>query len=328
MLKRRNFIKNLGLSGTGLLLASRTLSMPVSAPAAGNKLLRFGVISDLHHLQFGKSEESRLKSFMDAVMKADPDFIIQCGDFCRPAKSEGIMTEWNRFSGPKYHVLGNHDMDVCDKATIMKLWGMEKPYYSFDQGGYHFVVMDRNFLLKEDKTLEDYNNSNWGPLPSPLRSFTDAPQLAWLKHDLAAAEYPVIVFMHQPVFLSDFFQELGNADEILGIFDEANLTAKQQGKNSRVTAVFMGHDHDDRYGERNGVHYILLNSATYVYTDSGAHFYADSLYAFVTLDPSGWMRIEGRTTRYRDEVPEKIKAQFPTSISDHAIRLFSRKEKP
>lgn len=67
MLKRRNFIKNLGLSGTGLLLASRTLSMPVSAPAAGNKLLRFGVISDLHHLQFGKSEEPRLKSFMDAV---------------------------------------------------------------------------------------------------------------------------------------------------------------------------------------------------------------------------------------------------------------------
>ncbi len=323
MLKRRNFIKSLGLSGTGLLLASRTLSMPSGTPATGAKPLRFGVISDLHHLQFKKSEEPRLKAFMDAVLKEKPDFIIQCGDFCRPTGSDGIMAEWNRFKGPKYHVLGNHDMDVCDKATIMKLWGMEKPYYSFDQGGYHFVVMDRNFLLKEDKTLEDYNNSNWGPLPAPKRSFTDAPQLEWLKQDLAAAKYPVVVFMHQPVFLSDFFQEIGNADDILSIFDEANLAAKENGSHAKVTAVFMGHDHDDRYGERNGVHYILLNSSTYVYTDSGAHFYADSLFAFVTLDPAGWMRIEGRSTRYRDEVPHKVKARFPTSISDHAIRLFT-----
>lgn len=325
MLKRRNFIKHLGLSGTGLLLATRSWSVPMQPATAGAKKLRFGVISDLHHLQFGKSEEPRLKSFMDAVVKDKPDFIIQCGDFCRPTKSEGIMTEWNRYSGPKYHVLGNHDMDVCDKATIMKLWGMEKRYYSFDQGGYHFVVMDRNFLQQKDKTLVDYNNSNWGPLPSPMRSFTDAAQLEWLKQDLADAKYPVIVFMHQPVFLSDFYTELGNADEILSIFDTANFAALQAGKNTGVRAVFMGHDHDDRYGTRNGVHYFLLNSATYVYTESGAHFYADSLFAFVTLDPSGWLHIEGRSTHYRDAVPDKIKAQFPTSISDQKVALFPGK---
>jgi predicted phosphodiesterase len=323
MLKRRNFLKQVSLSGTGLLLASNTWSVPLHRPAKDAQKLRIGVISDLHHLQFGKSEVPRLTAFMDAVMKASPDFIIQCGDFCRPKQSEEIMQQWNRFSGPKYHVLGNHDMDVCDKATIMKLWGMEKTYYSFDQGGYHFIIMDRNFLRREDKTLEDYNNSNWGPLPAPMRSFTDQLQLEWLRQDLAAAKFPVIVFMHQPVFLSDFFQEIGNADEILAIFDDANLAAKQAGKNTRVSAVFMGHDHDDRYGERNGVHYFLLNSATYVYTNSGAHFYTDALYAFITLDPAGWLHLEGRSTSYRDKVPEKVQAQFPTSISHQAIRLFS-----
>ena len=86
-----------------------------------------------------------MQKFMEEVQQVSPDFIVQCGDFCRPEQSEGLMRDWNRFGGPKYHVLGNHDMDVCDKPTIMRLWGMEKRYYSFDNGGYHFVVMDRNF---------------------------------------------------------------------------------------------------------------------------------------------------------------------------------------
>lgn len=321
-MKRRNFLRNLGLSGTGVLMASRSWSVPLHQPVKNAKKLSIGIISDLHHLQFNVREDARMTAFMDAVMKASPDFIIQCGDFCRPKQSETIMAQWNRFAGPKYHVLGNHDMDVCDKATIMKLWGMEKPFYSFDQGGYHFIVMDRNFLRQKDQTLVDYNTSNWGPLPSPMRSFSDKLQLEWLRQDLAEAKHPVIVFMHQPVFLSDFYDELGNADEILAIFDEANLAANQAGKNTKITAVFMGHDHDDRYGARNGVHYFLLNSASYVYTSSGAYYYKDALYAFVTIDPSGWLHIEGRSTTYRDAVPDKVRAQFPTSISDHKVKLL------
>ncbi|WP_106528406.1 hypothetical protein [Chitinophaga niastensis] len=62
-----------------------------------------------------------------------------------------------------------------------------------------------------------------------------------------------------------------------------------------------------------------------MYTDSGAHFYKDALFAFVTLDPSGWLHIEGRSSTYRDPVPEKLKARFPTTISKHAIRLFEGK---
>ena len=320
MLQRRHFIRNLGLAGMGALLNNKTFAIPAS-PYKRSKKLHIGIISDLHHLQFGQDEEPRLKGFMDAVMSASSDFIIQCGDFCRPKKSEGIMAEWNRFKGPKYHVLGNHDMDVCSKETIMKLWGMEQRYYSFDRDGFHFVVMDRNFLKEDDGTLVDYNNSNWGTLPAPKRSFTDKPQLDWLKEDLTQAEDPVIVFMHQPVFVSDFFQEIGNANEILQIFDEANFDATKNGKASKVAAVFMGHDHDDRYGERNGVHYFILNSATYAYTNSGAYFYRDPLYAFITLDTNGTLSLEGRSSTYITPTPDSVKAVFPTKISSHSVNL-------
>jgi 3',5'-cyclic AMP phosphodiesterase CpdA len=320
MPQRRHFIRNIGLAGVGAFLNRNAFAIPAN-PHKRNQKLRIGIISDLHHLQFGQNEEPRIKRFMDAVISASPDFIIQCGDFCRPTGSEGIMAEWNRFKGPKYHVLGNHDMDVCSKETIMKLWGMEQKYYSFAQGGFHFVIMDRNFLKQDDGTLVDYNNSNWGPLPAPKRSFTDQPQLDWLRETLAKAEDPIIVFMHQPVFVSDFFQEIGNANEILQIFDEANFNATKSGKSSKVAAVFMGHDHDDRYGERNGVHYFILNSATYVYTNEGAYFYRDPLYAFVTLDTNGILRLEGRDSSYLTPTPDSVRAVFPTKISDHEVKL-------
>lgn len=327
MWQRREFIKKIGALSAGTMITGQVFSIPESHASGSKESIRFGIISDLHHLQFGKSEEPRLKAFMDEVVKVSPDFIVQCGDFCRPQKSEGIMAEWNRFKGPKYHVLGNHDMDVCDKKTIMQLWGMERPYYLYDYGGFHFVVMDRNFLRNKDGVLQDYDTSNWGPLSSPFRSFTDQPQLEWLKKDLAANDKPVIIFMHQPVFLSDFFDEIGNADEILTIFDEVNYNAKKDGKNSSVAAVFMGHDHDDRYAERNGVHYFIINSASYVYTSTGPHFYKDSIFAFVTLKASGQLIIEGRTTTFRDVVSDDIRARFPTTISNRRVALKKEKTK-
>lgn len=319
MLNRRKFIQGMSVSAAGLV-TQNTYAI-ASNPESNKKNLTFGIISDLHHLQFGQDEVLRLKGFMDAVIKAKPDFIIQGGDFCRATKSDGIMAEWNRFAGPKYHVLGNHDMDYCDKETIMKFWNMPKPYYSFDTGGFHFVVMDRNFLKKEDGTLVDYNKSNWGPLPAPQRSFTEKSQLDWLREDLAKTELPIVVFMHQPVFLSDFFQEIGNANDILQIFDETNLHTKDKKGNNKVVAVFMGHDHDDRHGERNGVHYFIVNSATYVYTKGGAYFYKDPLYAFVTLDSQGKLTIEGRTTTYSKQTPFEVMAKFPTKISDYQVQI-------
>ncbi|WAC14797.1 metallophosphoesterase family protein [Dyadobacter pollutisoli] len=323
MQDRRSFIQNIGLAAGTTLLAQSVFAIPASE-SGQKKKLRFGFITDLHHLQFGKPEDARMQGFIDAVMKENPDFIVQCGDFCRPTKTAGItgiMEQWNRFKGPKYHVLGNHDMDFCDKETIMKMWDMPERYYSFDRDGFHFVVMDRNFLKKDDGTLVDYNASNWGPLPSPKRSFTDQKQLDWLKEDLKNAQHPVIVFMHQPVFLSDFFDELGNANDILKIFDEANFNAGNKKTNNKVAAVFMGHDHDDRHGERNGVHYFIINSASYVYTNSGAHYYKDPLYAFITLDPAGKLIIEGRSTTYIKETLDEVRARFPTRISDHSVRL-------
>ena len=122
-MQRREFLKNLGVAAGSVAIYQNSYSIPVADSGRARKI-RFGMISDLHHLQFGQDEVKRLSGFMDDVVKSSPDFIIQCGDFCRHTRSEGIMEQWNRFKGPKYHVLGNHDMDYCSKDTIMQFWGM------------------------------------------------------------------------------------------------------------------------------------------------------------------------------------------------------------
>ena len=121
--------------------------------------VRFGLITDLHHRQFDQDESARLRAFAKAVDSSSPDFVIQCGDFTQFKGSEVIVEAWNRISGPKYHVLGNHDMDQCGKDEFLKLWGMEKSYYSFDRGGFHFVVMDRNFLKTGDGEWVPYDKA-------------------------------------------------------------------------------------------------------------------------------------------------------------------------
>jgi predicted phosphodiesterase len=269
----------------------------------------------------------RLQAFIDSANQSKPNFIIQCGDFCYPETCPAIMAEWNKFDGPKYHVLGNHDMDKCDKAAIMKLWGMENRYYSFDcgepGGGFHFVVLDRNcFHLQGDKKIQDYSHGNWGKAGPGNINCIDDEQLAWMVDDLEKTDKPTVVWIHQPLIATDGPNEIGNGQLIIDAFDVANFKAREKTGFPKVIACFFGHDHNDLYAERNGVHYVLLNSASYAYTSEGASFYQDPLFAFLTLDPAGQISIEGKATEYGPkQASEKVRMRIPPKISSRKLAL-------
>jgi metallophosphoesterase superfamily enzyme len=88
------------------------------------------------------------------------DFLVELGDFkdqdTPPVESrtleylERIEGVFRKFEGPRYHVLGNHDMDSISKAQFLarvENAGIpsERSYYSFDLRGIHGVVLDANF---------------------------------------------------------------------------------------------------------------------------------------------------------------------------------------
>jgi 3',5'-cyclic-AMP phosphodiesterase len=70
--------------------------------------LKFGLISDVRQDVMPDGLD-RIRAFVAARKKAEADFILQLGNFCRPhPRNAAFMAAWNEFGGPRYHVLGNH----------------------------------------------------------------------------------------------------------------------------------------------------------------------------------------------------------------------------
>lgn len=81
----------------------------------------------------------------------------------------------------------------------------------------------------------------------------------------------------------------------------------------------MEHDHDDGMVFVTTFIILLLTVPPIVYNE-GPHYFKGSIFAFVTLS-SGKLTIQGRRTIYRDPVPDGIRKQFPTIISDRKLLL-------
>jgi hypothetical protein len=98
---------------------------------------------------------------------------------------------------PWYNVLGNHDInyDVPDDEhsdeTFERVYG--PPYYSFDYGPTHFIVLDNVSWTGADP-LQNRRGS--------YRAGLGRKQLEWLRQDLAAVpkQQLVVLTMHIPMF--------------------------------------------------------------------------------------------------------------------------------
>jgi len=289
--------------------------------------VRFGVMADVH-LDFMYQAEPRLKQFVDRMNGEQIDFVIQLGDFCYPLpENRSFLDTWESFKGPRFHVLGNHDMDVCDKATVMAYWRMERNYYSFDSGSYHFVVLDGNYLCV-DGEYADYEHGNYHKLPN-ANNHLSPQQLDWLRDDLAATEKQTVIFCHQSLEPP----ELGihNHSDFRAVLKEANANAKFH----KVIACLNGHLHLDGVRMIDDIYYIQINSMSYYYMGkpyeavryseeiTASHRllsrcapYEEGLYAIVELEP-GLLAIEGKESSYVGPTP--LECGYPESSCGHVL---------
>ena len=300
-----------------LFWGSAGFALPVFLEGCGprSQRIRFAVCTDVHQDIIHDGPE-RINTFIQAAEKANAGFVIQLGDFCFPLEeNKAFMEKWNSFNGPKYHVLGNHDMDVSSKAVTQKFWNMENPYYSFDQGGFHFVVLDPNYFLHEGEFV-DYENGNYYA-HAGSRAFLPKPQVEWLKKDLEATDKFTIVFSHQSLISPG---SIKNQEAIRELFEKVNLDQK------RVIACFSGHEHRDYHLERNGIHYIGVNSASYKWVGNEFQYagrfdaetnkrrpslkntipYADPLFAIIDIDSRGVLTIKGKESTFIPPGPKEL----------------------
>lgn len=228
----------------------------ISSCTKPEKRIKFAIASDFHAQDIPDGKE-RLTSFIRAAQTNEVDFVIELGDFCR-LDSAGLpyMAVWNSFEGDKYHVLGNHDMDKYTKQEYTEGMKMPGRYYSFDKEGFHFIVLDGNNLY-DGKEYRHYANGNYY-VNSGMRAFVDPEQMEWLKKDLAATDKKCVLFSHQSIELA-----MNNGEAVRQILEEENRRAGFK----KVVLAFGGHNHSNYTKEINGITYMQVNSASYVWID-------------------------------------------------------------
>lgn len=285
-MKRRAFLKQ--ISG-GILLASILPSFSCSQSP-----LRFGLVTDLHYAQkepainrYYKDSILKLRKAIETFNSSHLDFIIELGDLkdmgTTPNETEAlhfldeIEETLQSFSGPVYHVLGNHDMDCITKADFLKHTANPggakgKAFYSFEKKGIRFIVLDANY--NEDRSSYNKGNFDW------RKAFVPQEQLDWLEGELHEDSRPTIIFLHQMLdSFSDISKDLcvGNAEEVVAILE----------RHPQVLAVFQGHHHDGFYSQRNAIHYFTMKGMI------ESTFPEHNSYAIVEIRPNGDIFLEG-----------------------------------
>lgn len=296
-LSRRRFVQQLPLATAALAASCSTQGSP--------RPLRFGVITDVHQDVMHDGVE-RISAFVEAMNDARPDFVVQLGDFCIPdEQNRAFLAAWNRFNGPRYHVLGNHDMDGgFTREQAVAFLGMPARYHAFHQHGVQFVVLD--------------GNDPGGSAPGYKR-YIGPEQRDWLASILNTGSEPVVIFVHQAL---DHPSGIENREEIRALLAQPRLPDGSP----RVLAVLCGHHHQDWTHTLSGTHHLQINSASYQWVgDKYAHDsyppdvlqsnpdlrmtcpYQDSLWTLVTLDLHvGRLLAEGRNSIWVGPSPTEL----------------------
>ena len=302
-MSRSGFIKgmvaSLGALGSGCINAG-----------AAKRPVRFGVVTDTHYSRRARWADrhyrdslAKMRQAVGVFNDAGLDFVIELGDMKdmgelnakrngvavpRPPEElraeaigflDEIEAEFARFNGPRYHALGNHDMDCISKEdflghTVNHGAAKGMAHYSFMAGDVKFVVLDACF--NKDRTPYCRGNFDW------TQAFIPDGELDWFDAELAASTTPVVVFCHQ--LLDGFSKRKGLSGLFVANWKRAVEIIERRGN---VIASIQGHHHSGHYSFRKGIHYWTMKGMI-----TGANPPHNS-YAVVEISPDGRLVVMG-----------------------------------
>lgn len=302
------------------LLLSTGLMVGTSLFAQKVHVVTFGLCTDVH-IPTMHDSEYRMSTFIEAMKKENPDFIIELGDFSIP-KPEYQKTYdiWNSFPGDKHHVIGNHEMDGgTSHDEALEYRGMSSGYYSFDKNGFHFVVLDCN-----DKA--DPSKKGYQQLIGP-------EQMTWLEKDLEQAQFPVVLFSHQGLSIYKTHQEtygVENYGEVQALLQDHNRLHPDR----KVIASFNGHTHVDYAENIGGIWFISTTSMAYHWLGEDYEYirfntevdekyrwikftapFKEPLFTIVTISSKGTIEIAGKKSEWVG--PSPFDLGFPEDLKPY-----------
>jgi len=256
-----------GLLGGGLAgIFAPTLSRASAAP---KRSLRVAHMTDFH-VQPELNAEKGMELALRHALGQRPDLLLCGGDLVMDAVSQTeqrTTTEWAIFnrlikaSGgiPTHYALGNHDVWGWNKKDSHttgselkwgKKWfldnfGYASTYQSFDQAGWHFVILD-----------------NIWQTPDGFNGILGQEQLEWLDHDLAQTNKPTLLLSHIPLlsvttFVDSYSENTGEwnvgGSDMTKDLDQARKLFE---KHPHVKIALSGHEHRLDRVDYKGVSYL------------------------------------------------------------------------
>lgn len=239
-------------------------------------VLRAAHITDVHISRDREAPQGVAALFKHMFSQKDwkPDVVLSTGDQVMAvdgkvtgAKAAEQIALWKEAVQacpvPIRACLGNHDVwDGVDPThdipaekkgfrLMTEVLGMPAPYYSFDQNGWHFVVLN--------------SVCNW-----PKYAYLSEEHFEWLKADLAKNHRPTVVLSHVPILsvtsqvYGDECRTKDNNNLIPGIWHHADCWAITEvfRKNPQVKLCLSGHMHTCDRCEYRGVWYICGGAAS------------------------------------------------------------------
>ncbi|MEO6990176.1 MAG: metallophosphoesterase [Candidatus Baltobacteraceae bacterium] len=192
-MKRQDFLHHVGWTGAGLAWTLSSTGLLRAVAAADESGFTFVQISD-SHIGFTRPENpdvaGTLKKAVAAInaLPKQPAFVVHTGDvthLSKPEQFDAAKSILGTLRVPLIVLPGEHDVIGAPAAFFDAFGRKEAPkgWFSFDQGGIHFVSLVNVFNFEIDGKL-------------------GAEQLDFVKSDLAAqkASTPIVVFGHVPLY--------------------------------------------------------------------------------------------------------------------------------
>lgn len=226
------------------------------ATLASALAVKIGLVTDVH---YADKPSGTKRAYPDSLKKLDEavaafndaktDFVVELGDFIDSAPTveaetghaRAINAVFEKFRGPRHYVVGNHDVDALTKQQFLDTCGAKAGHYSFDSGGFHFVVLDACYTA--DGTPYGAKKLRWTDTEIP------PAERDWLTADLKATDKKTVCFIHQKMDTANK-HTVNSAPAVRKILEDSG----------KVLAVFQGHAHTNDLAVINGIRYFTLHA--------------------------------------------------------------------
>ena len=261
----------------------------------------FAILGD----RTGGADQKAFELVVKEMNNLCPDFVVTVGDLAEDGRVLGDwdapMATMKTFRCPVYYTPGNHDILDEESAKIFKEKTGCDPYYSFDYGNTHFIILDNSTVSSYDKM--------------------DKVQIDWFVEDLQLNndKTNIYVFMHKPFWANAIAE--GKEDFMHEIYKKYN-----------VDAVFTGHWHQYAYNEIDDIDYYLVGSSggSFSYEDDNLGMFYQYLWCKVDGDELHTSLIKAGNMFDKDLVTIE-EEQFSYNIPIKFIQMKSKipdKDKP